>query len=203
MRAIAAAAVAIGALASGCQAWGCDPDFERMQNQARADVYEDSAEFAAIDDDSRVMRAPPEGTVPRERVLGPAGFATGSELGAYLARVPVPLTRALVDRGRQRFEIVCATCHGIVGDGESKVAENMRLRRPPSFHEDKLRAYPPGRIFEVIGNGYGLMPAFDWHITIADRWAIAAYVKALQLSQSANLTALSDEVRREAVEALR
>jgi mono/diheme cytochrome c family protein len=111
--------------------------------------------------------------VPRERTLD--------------ATTSPPVTAALLTRGRERFDIHCAVCHGRAGDGDSVVASKMSLRAPPTFHSEKLRPYTPAQIFDVITNGYGYMPTYSAEIAVADRWAIAHYVKALQLSQHATV----------------
>jgi mono/diheme cytochrome c family protein len=140
--------------------------FERMKSQAKARDYGETPFFA----DGKVLQEPPAGTVPRERALEPDD--------------PPPLDLALVERGRNRFEIFCAACHGLLGDGDSEVAEDMRLRRPPSLSEPRLRAYPARRIHDVIDLGFGLMPSYASALDRRDRWAVAEYVKALQLSQA-------------------
>jgi len=178
------AALVAALLAAGCQGWGIDPDLERMIDQAKVETYEPSAAFA----DGRGTRPPPPGTVPRERrFLVPPG-------NGY----PVPLTRPLLERGRRRFEIVCAACHGLLGDGESKVAENMSLRRPPSLHDPRLRGLAPARLVEIMSKGYGLMPPLVEQLPLEERWAVAAYVKALQLSQNARLAELPAPIRAKA-----
>jgi cytochrome c553 len=176
------------ALAS-CQGWGIDPDLERMIDQPRIETYESSSAFA----DGRGTRLPPAGTVPREHL-----FIAPSADG-----YPMPLGRDVLLRGRRRFEIVCAACHGLLGDGASKVAENMSLKRPPSLHDDRLRALTPARLVEIMSKGYGLMPALVEQLRPEDRWAVAAYVKALQLSQHARLSELPPTLRAAAENALR
>jgi mono/diheme cytochrome c family protein len=144
------------------------------------------------------MRVPPAGTVPRERSLLAIEAPTGRQgpfLDAgYLEQNPLPLTRALLERGRKRFEITCATCHGLLGDGNSMVARNMALRPPPSLHQ--YREQPDGYFFEVITNGYGLMPAYDSSLGVEERWAVVAYLRALTLSQDARLEDAQGPVRK-------
>jgi mono/diheme cytochrome c family protein len=107
------------------------------------------------------------------------------------------VTAALVQRGRERFDIHCAVCHGYAGDGDSIVASKMSLRGPPTLVDDKVRAYPVEKIFDVATNGYGYMPRYDGEVSVADRWAIANYVKALQLSQHASLDDVPADKRDE------
>jgi mono/diheme cytochrome c family protein len=106
--------------------------------------------------------------------------------------------------GAARFEIYCAPCHGLRGDGESVVAGNMDLRRPPSIVGPAAQAFPAGRIYQVIDNGYGLMrPYREDLITPEERWSVVAYLRALTLSHGVPLDALPPEIRREAERQLR
>lgn len=173
---------------------GCEPDFERMVNQHRYDPYEPAPFF----EDGLIMRHPPAGTVPRNAIVGPPGLVEGSTGGSFVDRIPLPVDEAMVRRGRNRFDIFCATCHGHLGNGESQVAENMTLRPPPSLHTDLIREYPPGRIYHVIEHGYGVMRSYANELSLYDRWAVVAYVQALQLSQHAELSELPTELREEA-----
>lgn len=174
---------------------GCEVDFERMLDQPKAEAYESSAFF----DDGQSMRQPPSGTVPVTRVTGPRELVTGrSAAGEYVDTLPVPLDAALLDRGEDRFRIFCRTCHGAVGDGRSPVAENMKLRRPPSLHEPRLRNFPAGRLFRVVSEGYGLMPSYAESLSLSDRWAVVAFVRTLQLSQNVPLAELPESLRQEA-----
>ena len=150
--------------------FGCtESDIDPMMRQEKFKPYWANDDYA----DGRAMRVPPVNTVPREHVLN--------------AMTPPPITAALVQRGRERFDIHCAVCHGYAGDRDSVVASKMSLRGPPTLVDDKVRAYPVEKIFEVATKGYGYMPKYDAEISVQDRWAIANYVKALQLSQHASL----------------
>ena len=135
------------------------------------------------------MRAPQPGTVAREDVL-PTDIATGRGAdGKVLTRVPLPVTRALLEKGRRRFDVSCAVCHGYLGDGDSLVAKNMSLRTPPSL---LARAQQPdGWYFQVMSEGFGVMPSYASVIPVHERWAIVAYIRALQLSQSARAADLA------------
>jgi hypothetical protein len=150
------------------------------------------------------MKAPPEGTVPRERITLNARLTTGREadgpiqtngepLPMYVTSIPVPVTRKLLDLGRKRYEITCGTCHGTLGDGDSIVARNMALRPPPSLHRYNER--PAGYIFEVATKGFGMMASYAAELTVEERWAVVAYIRALQLSQSTPAGALPGDVR--------
>jgi mono/diheme cytochrome c family protein len=196
-------ALALGAAAL-LPAAGCidenilDPMADR---QPRAHAYKESQFFA----DGLSMWAPPEGTVPRERItMKPilttgrtdedAPFApNGERLPSYATTIPVPVTRQLLAVGRKRFDITCATCHGPVGDGDSIVARQMALHPPPSLH--KYSNKPPGYFFEVITKGFGMMASYAGELTVEERWAVVAYVRALQISQNATLDQVPPEER--------
>jgi mono/diheme cytochrome c family protein len=164
-----------------------------MLDQPRYEAYGQSELF----DDGRAMRSVVKGTVSREAELGSALLRGGWEKGEYALDFPVPVTRELLARGHEHFEIVCATCHGVLGDGNSPVAAKMQLRRAPSLLDPRIASFPPGRIYRTITIGYGLMPAIDYQLGLTDRWAVAAYVKALEQSQRADVKDLPEPVRHE------
>jgi mono/diheme cytochrome c family protein len=139
------------------------------------------------------MRPPQPGTVAREDLL-PADVVSGrGPDGKVLTRVPLPVTRKLLETGRRRYDVSCAVCHGYLGDGESLVAKNMSLRRPPSL---LARAQQPdGWYFQVMSEGFGLMPSYASVLPVEDRWAIVAYVRVLQISQSARAADLAPAER--------
>lgn len=193
-------------LALGCAAaalTGCQDfttfELDRMIEQARFRAYQETEFFP----DKRVMRPPPEGTVPHDPPRGDNARMAGVVDGDYVRTVPLPLTRPLLERGRGRYEIYCATCHGLRGDGESSVSGNMELRKPPSLIDTVVRGFPPGRIFQVVSAGYGLMPSYDEQMSLDDRWAVVAYLQALQLSQGVRLDALPEGLKSEARKWLR
>ncbi|WP_437751347.1 c-type cytochrome [Sorangium sp. So ce1389] len=169
-------------------------DLERMIRQKRYAPYEPAEHFH----DGAVMRHPPEGTVPNDRATGDPGLTRGVANGAYVARIPIPVTLELIRYGQGRFEIFCAACHGIAGDGESEVARNMTQRRPPSLVDARVQAFPPGRIYHAIVEGYGLMRSYEPQIPLRERWAIVAYVKALGRSRAAALDALPQPLQERA-----
>jgi len=149
--------------------------------------------------DRRAMRPPVPGTVARGLLKEDTPFYFGRTAeGAYVARVPVAVTAELVMRGRERYNIYCAVCHGAAGDGQGIIMRgNYGYTPAPSFHEDRLRTVEDGYIFEVITNGVRNMPAYAHQIPVADRWAIVAYVRALQRSQQATAADLPVEVLQE------
>jgi mono/diheme cytochrome c family protein len=131
----------------------------------------------------QAMRVPPAGAVPRERDLDarePSGAA---------------LTVELLALGRARFEVACALCHGLAGDGDSVVATKVGQRPPPSLHEPRIRALSAEAIHTVVREGYGLMPRASSHLTLRERWAVVAYVRALQVSQTLALADAPEPVR--------
>jgi len=165
------------------------PRLDPMQRQAKYKAYEPSSYYP----DGLSMRDPPEGTVPYHGLLAPTVETGRGADGKPLATSPVPFDEALLTRGREKFDVFCAACHGVLGDGQSQVALNMSLRRPPSLH--LYRDRPDGYIFQVISEGFGLMPSYAYSLSVHDRWAVVAYVRALQLSQHAALDELPPEIR--------
>ncbi|MBC7793405.1 MAG: cytochrome c [Clostridia bacterium] len=114
---------------------------------------------------------------------------------AYIERIPVRSSDSLLTRGRDRYDIFCAACHGLLGDGDSAVSRNMPNVPARSLQEDRIRAYPPGRLFRVASEGYGLMNGYTAQLTVNDRWAVVAYVRALQASQHYDAASLSADER--------
>lgn len=173
------------------------PRLDPMQRQQKYKAYQ-ASEFY---DDGLAMRAPPPGTVPY-RSAADLGLSTGLAAdGRPLAVSPLAPTAATLARGREKFGIYCAVCHGVLGDGSSQVALNMSLRRPPSLHA--YREVPDGYIFRVISQGFGLMPSYAYALTPEDRWAVVGYVRALQLSQYAALGQLPPGAREKLQEGTR
>jgi len=165
--------VLIAALAGGLGA--CRQD---MQDQPKYKNLRGSAFF----DDHRSARPVVEDTVARGFLYADRRFLTGKEDGKPVATLPVPLTKELLERGRGRYGIYCTPCHGLTGNGLGIVVQRG-FRRPPSFDIDRLREAPVGYFYDVVSHGFGAMPDYAAQIPPADRWAIAAYLRALQLSQ--------------------
>lgn len=168
---------------------GCDVDLKRMIEQRKAKPFAASPVFA----DGMVMRAPPLGTVPTNAPAGPPELLLGVEAGpsgAWVTNFPLSVTEALVDRGADRYQVFCQACHGPLGDGQTRVGNAMRLRRPQSLQVARIKALPVGAVYRVILDGYGLMPSYAAQLDVTDRWAVVAYVKALELSQEVALTEL-------------
>jgi mono/diheme cytochrome c family protein len=153
--------------------------------------------FAAnpLFEDGRAMRQPPEGTVPRERTTMRPEITRGrTRKGDIVDSIPIAVTRELMESGRSRFEIHCAPCHGLLGDGVSPVATQMSLRPPPNL--GKLRNPAPGHIFQVITEGFGLMASYAPQLSAHDRWAVVAYNEALRRSQSATLAEAPPDIQQ-------
>ena len=164
-------------LALGCQ--------QKMANQPRYDPLEKSDFFA----DGMSARPRVPGTLARGELSTDPFFDTGKVNGALANGFPYAVTREVLDRGHERYNIYCTPCHGRIGDGNGMIAARG-FRRPPSFHTDTLRAATTGHLFDVMTNGFGAMPPYGKMIPTRDRWAIVAYIRALQLSQHASLDAV-------------
>ena len=137
-------------------------------------------------EDGRAMRPPVPGTVARGLLREDVAFHTGRNSdGSYVIMSPAPFTAELIERGRERYDIFCAVCHGVAGDGQGIVMSGGYGFAPIGYHNDRLRAIEDGYMYEVIARGVRTMPAYAQQIPVADRWAIVAYVRALQRSQNA------------------
>jgi hypothetical protein len=137
--------------------------------------------------DHRSERPPVEGTVARGELHDDTYFYTGKIGNNPGDMMPFPVTKEVLERGRERFNIFCAPCHSRLGDGNGFVPSRGFARKPPSFHEERLQKAPVGYFFDVIANGFGIMPDYASQIPTRDRWDIVAYVRALQLSQNATM----------------
>jgi mono/diheme cytochrome c family protein len=166
---------------------GCSPN---MRDQPK---YKSLAESKLFNDGRAAQPALP-GTVARGHLKTDRRFFTGKAEAGLVGTVPLPVDRALLARGRERFGIFCTPCHGLVGDGNGMVVQRG-LRQPPSFHIERLREAPDGHYFDVMTAGYGAMASYASRIPPRDRWAITAYIRALQLSQNAKLEDVPAEQR--------
>ncbi len=163
---------------------------QQMAETGREKPLDQSAFF----DDQRMARPLVSGTVARGQLKADTPFFTGKTGDGLADRLPMPLTRELLARGRDRFEIFCVPCHGRVGTGEGAVT--MRgMRPPPSYHIPRLREVPLGYFFDVISNGFGIMPNYAEQVPAGDRWAIAAYIRTLQVSQGVPVAELTPDER--------
>jgi mono/diheme cytochrome c family protein len=188
--------IAFAALAAhGCN----DCSLNRMIEQP----YYTSYEACEVCPAGTIMMQPPGGTVARTARLAGGELATGLAGSAVSAAIPIGVDRAVLARGRNRFDIFCAACHGRLGDGRSQVARAMTLRKPPDLVAPPYTGYPPGRIFNAITNGFGLMRSYAAELSLEDRWAVVAYLQVLQLSQQAPLDELPPPIQEEAAPWLR
>jgi mono/diheme cytochrome c family protein len=138
--------------------------------------------------DGASMRQPVPGTVAIGGLKEDAAFFTGKGAdGQFVAAIPRPVDEALLERGRQRYEIYCQPCHDARGDGQGILFQRGKVPTA-TFHQEKIQKYSDGQIFDVITNGVGLMPAYRWPIPPADRWAIVAHVRELQRERQARAT---------------
>ncbi len=167
---------------------GCRQD---MQDQPRYEAFEASDFF----DDGRASRPLVEGTVAQGQLRLDEHLYTGKINGVLADALPVPLTRQLLERGQERYNIYCSPCHDRAGSGQGIVVRRG-FRRPSSFHIDRLREVPVGYFFVVMTNGFGAMMDYAAQVTPHDRWAITAYIRALQLSQHATLSDVPSEERQ-------
>lgn len=146
--------------------------------------------------DGRSARPIPANTIARDELNDTDPIHTGAQNGAFLDTIPVRVNKELLARGRDRFDIFCSPCHGRLGDGNGMVAQRG-FRIPADLHTARLRSVPPGYLYQVITNGYGGMPDYGDQIpAVDDRWAIVAYVRALQLSQNATLADVPADERQ-------
>ncbi len=157
---------------------GCRQD---MHQAARYDPLEQSPLFG----DQRSARPLVEGTVPRGFLREDKAFYTGKGPdGQLLDTIPVKVDKALLLRGQDRFNVYCSPCHGKTGDGNGMIVQRG-FKQPTSYHTDRLRAQPVGYFYDVITNGFGAMQDYSAQVAPADRWAVAAYIRALQFSRHA------------------
>jgi mono/diheme cytochrome c family protein len=188
------AVLSLVALAAGCR--------YDMQDQPRLKYYKQSDFFA----DKRGSRDQVENTIARGHLHDNKAFYTGkidnpnpnaqvqtttdpsgntlvSSFPNDIDEFPVPVTKELIDRGQERFNVYCIVCHGPLGNGDGMVVRRG-FPKPPTYHDDRLRNAPVGHFFDVITNGWGRMPSYSYQIDPADRWAIVSYIRALQATQN-------------------
>lgn len=177
------AAAALVSLAIGCR--------QDMHVQPRYNPYDASTFF----DDGRAARQPVPGTIARGQLHMDELLYTGKMDGKDAEVFPFPITRADLERGRERFNIYCSPCHDLLGTGRGMIVLRG-FPQPPSFHIDRLRQAPPGHFFDVMTNGLGVMYSYSSRVSTEDRWRIAAYIRALQLSQQADINDATSDARQ-------
>ena len=176
------AILAAAALAAACR--------RDMQDQPRFRPFRPTAFFP----DGRSERPLVPGTIARGHLDEDDHLYRGRVDGAWATTFPFPVTAEVLERGRERSDIFCAPCHGRIGDGDGMIVRRG-MHRPESYHVDRLRKAPPGYFFDVITNGFGSMVDLSDRLNVEDRWAIVAYVRALQRSQAASLEDVPPEDR--------
>lgn len=160
-----------------------------MYDTPRADTFERSPFF----EDGAAARPLPEGTVSRERGGLDPVYLTGQDDDGAVSDLPVEVSADLLRRGQERYNIYCAPCHGYSGEGDGMIVQRG-FPQPTSFHEQRLLDAPVGYYYNAIAEGFGRMYSYASRVPVEDRWAIAGYVKALQLSQNATLDDVPNDV---------
>jgi len=184
LEAASSAGRALLAIVSVSMAVGCRNE---MYDQAKAKPLSESEFFA----NGQNARPIPQDTVARGFLREDKAMYAGlGSDGKFVRELPVPMTRALLERGHGRFDIFCSPCHGKQGNGLGMIVQRG-FKQPPSFHIERLRQQPIGYFFDVMTQGFGQMSSYASQVPPEDRWAIAAYLRALQLSQHAELSELS------------
>jgi mono/diheme cytochrome c family protein len=163
---------------------------QKMASQPRHDPLEESTFF----DDGSSARPPVPGTVSRGSLRHDELLYTGRRGGQLVDAMPFPATREVLERGRQRYDIFCAPCHAQTGMGDGMIVRRG-YRRPPSLHADQMLEKTLGHYFDVMTHGFGAMPPYASQIPVNDRWAIAAYIRVLQFSQSATMAEVPPDQR--------
>lgn len=185
-------------LGGGAFAAGCHTD---MWVQPRTNTADKSAFY----DNRESSRHPVEGTVAIGQQNASESMYRGRSDGKLVTTIPIPVDMKVLRRGQERFEIFCSHCHGRAGDGNGMIAQRglSLVKKPASFHTQRLREMPVGHFFDVITNGYGIMFNQAANIEPKDRWAIAAYIRALQFSQNATLDDVPEEHRSKLIQTKR
>ena len=168
-----------------------------MDNQPKYKAQSRNPLFA----DRRAMRPPVPGTVARGAFLGDPAVVSGKEGDAWTVDIPVSVNASMLARGRERYDIFCSPCHGLAGFGDGMIAKRADALQegtwtpPTSFHTDLIRGREAGHLFNTISNGIRNMPAYGSQLAVEDRWAVVAYVRALQRSQNATVDDVPEDIR--------
>jgi len=164
-----------------------------MHDAPRYEAYEANSFYA----DGRASRETPDGTVARGWERADDLFYTGRDsAGEPSEQIPMPVTAQDMQRGRDRYNVYCTPCHGILGDGQGMVVQRG-LKRAATYHDERLRGVKVGYLYDVVTNGFGAMQGYAEQIPARDRWLIVAYVRALQLSQHAQVAEVPSDKRAE------
>ena len=165
-----------------------------MHDAPRYEPLESSVFFT----NGQSSRTPVANTVARGQLREDEHLYNGKVGGQLATEFPMPVTADTMARGQERFNVFCSPCHGRTGDGTGMIVQRG-FRRPPSYYEERLLNAPVGYLFDVMTNGFGAMQDYSAQVPVADRWAIAAYIKALQLSRRGTVNDVPAE-RREQLE---
>ncbi|MFQ3596738.1 MAG: cytochrome c [Chloroherpetonaceae bacterium] len=173
-----------------------DPPIRLLQNMYSQEKYKAQSQNPFFEDGS-AMRVPVSGTVARGYLRDDVAFYEGkTKNGDTVLVAPVAYTMETMQRGQERYNIYCAPCHSRVGDGKGTVVERG-YTPAPTYHDNRLRNVPDGHLYLTITNGIRNMPSYRSQISVEDRWAIVAYIRALQRSQHATVADVPESMRRE------
>jgi hypothetical protein len=167
-------------LLAGCSSVQRDTPLQVWDDMKHQQKFKAQAPVVGIFDDGRSNRLLPEDTVARDHYFDNSPYNTGLENGMYVGKNPVPVTLELLEQGQTKFNIYCSPCHDQTGMGHGIVPTHVPTWQPSNLTEDRVVQFADGDIFNVITNGRRTMPSYQYQVVIADRWAIVAYVRALQ-----------------------
>jgi mono/diheme cytochrome c family protein len=192
---LVSATFALG-LVSGCQGQPSeDPPIHPNLNMDFQTKYRPQKKNEFFED-GRAMRSPVAGTLAQGALKEDTALHYGKSGDAFVSKIPVRISLSVVERGQERYNIYCAVCHGKTGQGNGIVIQrNAGMLKPPSFHEDRLVNMPAGQVYDSILNGVrGNMPSYAYAIPVQDRWAIVAYLQALQLSRRGTINDVPSDI---------
>jgi mono/diheme cytochrome c family protein len=190
------AAVLLVGVLSGCSTIQRDPPFQLWDDMKHQPKFKAQSETEGnIFGEQRANRMPPADTVVRGHMHDDSAFFTGIENGMYAGKMPVAVTPELLKIGQAKFNVNCSPCHDQTGMGKGIVPTRVPAWQPANLTDDRIVQYPDGEIFDVISNGRRTMPAYRYYIVDADRWAIIAYVRALQRAAHSKIDEVPAEVR--------
>jgi hypothetical protein len=171
----------------------CEFKFRQaMHDQPKFKPQQENEFFA----DKRAARPPVEGTIARGTLKEDKAYFTGKKDGKDVHTLPFKVTKEILKRGQERFQVYCTPCHAYTGNGDGMVVRRG-FKAPTSLHTEALRNAAVGHFVDVMTNGWGQMPSYATQVPIEDRWAIAAYIRALQLSQNFQYAKLTSEERNQ------
>jgi mono/diheme cytochrome c family protein len=167
-------------LLAGCSSVQRNTPIQVWDDMKHQQKFKAQAPVVGIFADGRSNRLLPDDTVARDAYRDNSAYNTGLENGMYVGKSPVPVTPALLEQGQTKFNIYCAPCHDQTGMGHGIIPARVPVWQPSNLTEDRVVQFADGDIFNVITNGRRTMPPYRYQVVVADRWAIVAYVRALQ-----------------------